>query len=223
MLQSFTQQHLVQLCCPRLHFQSKSGWAQMMKKLGQMQTRACSTQQGYSHTGSCADATASAKHKCRKKTIYLLLQWKADWSNPKNSSVTQPSEILFGNSAVICSVMDYNTKSFWTHETITSSAILPKISQIQLQKSKFWTGQGLCSNKMRAESLNKRCALSLNTAHSVPMFIQQCNSCSVSFVVHKVHSRFLLKQEVCFYLCCTEQLLETDSEKHQAESVDWLM
>lgn len=32
--------------------------------------------------------------------------------------------------------------------------------------------------------------------------------CTMSCVVHKVQSRFLVKQEVRFYLCCTEQLLE---------------
>lgn len=35
-----------------------------------------------------------------------------------------------------------------------------------------------------------------------------------SSVVYKVQSRFLVKQEVVFYLCCSEQLLETDTEQH---------
>lgn len=39
----------------------------------------------------------------------------------------------------------------------------------------------------------------------------------VHIVVHKVQSRFLWKQEVCFYLCCSEQLLEIDTQQLQAE------
>lgn len=48
----------------------------------------------------------------------------------------------------------------------------------------------------------------VNVAQNVAMFIQWYNMCTLSYVVHKVQSRFLVKQEVCFYLCCTEQLLE---------------
>lgn len=36
----------------------------------------------------------------------------------------------------------------------------------------------------------------------------------VACVANKVQSRFLVKQEVGFYLSCTEQLLETDAKQH---------
>lgn len=45
--------------------------------------------------------------------------------------------------------------------------------------------------------------------------------CSVPYVANKVQSRFLVKQEVCFYLCCTEQLLETETQQHGAEYFGW--
>lgn len=44
---------------------------------------------------------------------------------------------------------------------------------------------------------------------------------SVSYVANKVQSRFLVKQEACFYLCCTEQLLETETQQHGAEYFGW--
>lgn len=45
-----------------------------------------------------------------------------------------------------------------------------------------------------------------NHIYSVIQFVHK------SCVVNKVQSRFLVKQEAGFYLCCTEQLLEIDTE-----------
>lgn len=49
----------------------------------------------------------------------------------------------------------------------------------------------------------------MKVVQTAVMFVQWYSMCTMCYVVHKVQSRFLVKQEACFYLCCTEQLLET--------------
>lgn len=49
----------------------------------------------------------------------------------------------------------------------------------------------------------------MKVVQTAVMFVQRYSMCTMCYVVHKVQSRFLVKQEACFYLCCTEQLLET--------------
>lgn len=59
------------------------------------------------------------------------------------------------------------------------------------------------------EWFRRKWVWNLKVAQTIAMFVQRYSMCTVCYVVHKVQSRFLVKQEACFYLCCTEQLLET--------------
>lgn len=56
----------------------------------------------------------------------------------------------------------------------------------------------------------------VNPTQAAAMFIQSHSICTMYYVVHKLQSRFLVKQEVCFYLCCTEQFLEVETQQHEA-------